>query len=406
MRRALFLALVVTAAPATAQPPADQPQLITVTGARIQDFRDRLAACLARHCPANEDADATLALAEALFLNGAYGEARREVRASLGRNNRLVRQYPEPVADLYRAHARLSRHLGYDDQAARSTYSILRSLEAGIPEEDHRHFTARFEIADLQMTMGNPNRARGALAELIRIARAAGREDVATLAELRTLWFDYAVDAYGDAKPRLIAMTRLTGPADRMRALGARLLLARIYRTEGDAARADALLAEVGRGSGARHLISAPSYQLQMRETQNIGEIAATSDMSGDTLMAYSNASSRAPDNFQDKWIDVGFWVMPDGRVSGLEIQRRRGETQWADPLIESIRGRVYSSAPEPTYRLERYTYTSGYETATGTRVLRHSPRARVEYLDLTVNAPADPERPAPPGAPSGGAVR
>ena len=92
-------------APALAQQAAPG-QNITVTGVRIQDYRDRLAACLARNCPVNEDVDATLALAEALFLNGEYREARERRRASLGRNrDARPRSFPEPVSDLYRVDA-------------------------------------------------------------------------------------------------------------------------------------------------------------------------------------------------------------------------------------------------------------------------------------------------------------
>jgi hypothetical protein len=403
---AASLLVLAAAAPATALdlpqvPPTDvnAPRAgeigrpIVVTGIRIQDYRDRLAACLARHCPVNEDVDATLALAEAYFLNGDYGPGRQAVRASIGRNRDQASAFPEPVSDLFRAHTRLSRHLGYDDQAARSANDILRALQAGIPQEDYRHFTARLEIADLQMGMGNANRARRELAELIRAARAANRDDVVAMAELRTIWFDYIVDAYGDSKSRLIEMTLATDPAQRFRANGAKVLLARIYRSENNTARADALLAEVGRGDGAqaqRRLISSPPYALQAHERTNAMELIADSGTRRglESIMSMSNASHRVTDNFQDKWIDVGFWVMPDGRVSSLEIVRRSADAQWADPLVESIEGRVYSTGPEPTYRLERYTYTSGYTTATGTHMQQHSPNARVEYLDLTANAP------------------
>ncbi len=383
-------------APATngAQVPEGSPPIV-VTGIRVQSYRDRLAACLARNCPANEDADATLALAEALFLNGDYSEARQAVRASIGRNRRQVSSYPEPVSDLYRAHARVSRHLGYDDQAARSTNEILRALQAGIQQEDYRHFTARLEIADLQMAMGNATRARRELAELARVARASGREDVAIMAGLRTIWFDYIVDRYGDAQSRLIEMSRSTDPGRRLQATGAKVLLARIYRAEGDTRRADALLAEIGRGSSAqRRLISSPPYVLQAQEVANAMEMVASAGgpIGQASVIGLGNTLHRMPDNFRDKWIDVGFWVMPDGRVSSLEVVRRSNEDRWADPLLESIRGRLYSTAPEPTYRLERYTYTSSYEPASVSRMQQHSPRARVEYLDLTANAP-----PAPP---------
>jgi hypothetical protein len=393
----ILLALASTPAWAF-QPPqapaqqADPTHEITVTGVRPETYRQRLAACLARHCPPNEDADATLALAEALFLNGGYEEGRSAVGASLARNRPFVRQFPEAVSDLHRAYARLSRHLGYDDQAARSTNEILRSLQAGIPREDYRHFTARLEIAELAMAMGYAARAERELRELERVAHDAGREDVVTIARLRGLWFDYIADPQGDAKRRLTALAAATDPSHRMEASGAKLLLARIYRGEGDTRRADALLAEVGQGSSVhRRLISAPTYQLQMQERRNAMEL--TDDLA--TIVALGNTINRMPDNFRDKWIDVGFWIMPDGHVDGVEIQRSGGEAHWADPLIESIRGRIYSTATEPTYRLERYTYTSRYERATESRMVQHTPQARLEYLDLTGNAPP----PAPPPA-------
>lgn len=377
-------------ASAAAPGPGAEPPIV-VTGIPLQSYRDRLARCLARNCPVNEDVDATLALAEALFLNGAYGEGREAVHASIRRNRRHAAAFPEPVSDLFRAHSRLSRHLGFDDQAARSTSEILRALQAGIAREDHRHFTARLEIADLQMLMGNARRARRELADLIQISRAAGREDVATMAELRTIWFDYIVDRYGDAKPRLIALARSTDPAARLRTTGAKVLLARLYRQEGDSRRADALLAEVGRGTAEqRRLISSPPYQLQVQEVPNALEVVASSGGPAGMAMAVSlgNTINRMPDDFRDKWIDVGFWVMPDGRVDGLEVVRESSEHQWADPLLQAMRGRLYSTAPEATYRLERYTYTSRLGEGSGTRIAQHSRQARVEYMDLTANAP------------------
>src|SRR5688500_16139748 len=207
MRFVLVAGLMLFAAPAGAQQEeryTEPTEPIIVTGIRIQDYRDRLRACLARGCPPNEDADATLALAEALFLNGDYEEGREAVHASLRRNRDEARGYPEPVSDLYRAHGRLSRHLGFDREALRSTHGILEALQEGLPTEDHRHFTARFELAEMQMAMGRIGAARRELDRLAQIARAAGREDVAIRAELRTLWFNYIADEHGPARSRLI----------------------------------------------------------------------------------------------------------------------------------------------------------------------------------------------------------
>ena len=391
MRLVLLAAGLSAISPALAQREPQEQAPITVTGVRIQDYRDALRRCLARRCPTNEDADATLALAEALFLNGGYHEARGELQASLRRNRDQAGSYPEPVSDLYRAHARLSRHLGQDTDARRSTYGILSALREGIPQEDHRHFTARLELSEMQMLQGDINGARRELAQLARSARAAGREDVATIADLRTLWFELIANPQSAARQRLIQMSRLDRPADRMRMTGAKILLARLYRSGGENARADALLAEVGRatrGGARRRLLHAPAFVLQVQDPNNIA------NTNGESLNV-ANVLSRMSDNFEDKWIDVGFWVMPDGRVAGLEIMRQSHRPDWADPLLASIRGRAYSTGPEPTYRLERYSYTAPYERVTGTHIPRRTRGARVEYLDLT----AGEQAPGPPPA-------
>ncbi len=109
-----------------------------------------------------------------------------------------------------------------------------------------------------------------------------------------------------------------------------------------------------------------------------------------------ANVGDRLVDNFDDKWIDVGFWIRPDGRVEALEIVRRRGGASWAEPLLRSIRGRRYAASDgASTYRLERYTYTSGYnEYGSGTRTATRSPRARVEYFDLSASTAPCRQRP------------
>jgi tetratricopeptide (TPR) repeat protein len=398
MRTALLIGLLAaTSVPAFAQDndtPAAQPraqsggQEVTVTGRRIQDYRARLAACIARGCPPNEDVDASLALAEVEFESGAYEDARRTILQSLGRNRQHARTFPEPVADLYRSRARVARHLGHGDESLRSTLDVRRTLQAGIPTEDYRHLTARLEVAEAYTRASRLEEARDELADLARVARAINRPDVATLAELRGTWISYLLAPYGDARSRLLEMTR--DPSNRMRAVGAQILLARIYRDQGDPHRADQLVAELAqRDTGRRALVFSPPYVLQARETIEEGGTV--------------NVNTRIADTFDRTWIDVGFWVMPDGRVDGLEIIRQRGNTDWADPLLRSIRGRRYTVAADnvPTFRLERYTYTADLERVSGTRIMQRGQRARVEYYDLSTGEPppdvAIPERPPTP---------
>ena len=400
MLSALLLTMTSATLAYAAAAPEPPPQRIVVTGQRIQDFRDRLAACLARNCPTNEDADASLALAEALFLAGDYRDGRGILQASLRRNSGNARNFPEPVSDLYRAHARLSRHLGFADDTRRSSYGTLQALREGLPTEDHRHFTARLELAENLISAGNIGGARRELRRLAEIAGAAGRADVVVLAELRGLWFDYIASRAGEegngaaeTKARLARLSENTDPAERMRAAGARILLARIYRIEGDAARSETLLAGLGRSSApssARRVLYSPPYQLATQQIEPINSASTFRE-----LIRFSSGRGQTGDNFENTWIDVGFWVLPNGEVSGLEVLRRGANLDWADPLLRSIRGRRYTQSAEASYRLERYSYTADYERTLRSHIAQRSRRARVEYLDLTVEGAA----PGPPPA-------
>lgn len=356
--------------------PGESGRPIVVTGIRIRDYRDRLAACLARRCPVNEDVDATLALAEVLFLSGDYNNSRSAIRASLGRNRREAERFPEPVSDLYRANARVSRHMGMDRDAQLSTWGILRALQAGLPQEDHRHFTARLEIVQSLIAFGRYDQARHELAELADHARAAGRDDVVAGTELRRLWVSYLQAPTGSAQRELVA---LSASSDPRRSIGAKMLLVRIYGERREPARANALMAELGRGSRRRQLLHNPPFQLQVQD------MAGDPDSVTQFGSAIDSTLARRPGNIADQWIDVGFWIQADGSVAGLEVVRSEGRSDWAAPLLESIRGRRYSTASdnEPTFRVERYTYTSGYEMRAGSHIMQRSPRARVEYFDL-----------------------
>ena len=375
------------------EPPQGPP--IVVTAQSIADYRARLAACLARHCPVNEDVDASLALAEALFIQADYRGARTAILQSLHRNQGQAAQYPEPVSDLFRADSRVERHLGNDPNAQYATRSILSALQRGIPQEDYRHFTARLEIADSELAFGHYTRARSELGELARIARAADRDDVVAMTDLRRLWVDYLEAPHGLTENRLRDLAARTGPADQYRSVGARLMLARIYRERGDFARSDAMLAGIG-GGERRQLLFSPPYELEGRE---IGlQPGETHDIMAGTSAGLPTIG-RLSNNFEDKWIDVGFWIQPDGSVASLELMRRGGPPEWAGPLLQSIRGRRYSTNSQPTYRMERYTYTAGYELRSGSHMLQRAPRARVEYLNLSDAPPPSPQPPA--GAPS-----
>lgn len=374
MVTALLIGLAAAAAQPAAAPRQDEGPAIVVTGERIKDLRRALEECLARNCPPSEDVDATLALAEAEFLNGDYEDAEQSIRASVSRNQRHAARYPEPVADLWRSQARVQAHRGLDPQALRSTRNILNTLREGLPREDHRHFTARLELVEIMSRTGDLRGAAEQLRELERTARAAGREDVARVAAMRLLRISYlASGRSGPALRRLEQLAALTDPDRQFEAVSARMFLARVYRQRGDIARSDRLLAGIPRsGDDRRQLLYAPPLDLPEDQSED-------SRTSGST-------TRRIADNFHNTWLDIGYWIEPSGRVSGLEILRQGSSPDWAGPLLKSIRGRVYAPSGDgtPSYRLERYSYTAPFELVTGSRILARSRRARIEFVDLT----------------------
>jgi hypothetical protein len=383
------------------QPPAQAngQQTIVVTGDRIADYRRRLAECLARHCAPNEDIDATTALAEVLFEAGDYRGARTALLGSIGRNRREAAHYPEPVSELYRANALLARHLGFDADAQRSTWEILHALQAGIPVEDARHFTARLEVVESLIAFGEYYQAQDQLRELARRARAAGRDDVVAATELRGLWLEYLQAPHDDTIVR--RLTLLSNAADGHRAVPARLLLIRIYNARGQTQQAEALIAGLaGRGT-RRQLLFAPSYDLVQQDNvegraangRSILRAIEGGGGAGGTPILADNLTDRLTDVY-DQLIDVGFRIRPDGTVADVQVVNHRGAVGWESPLLQSISGRRYAIARDgsETYRVERYSYTAERRTQglTGTHIGNRSPRGRVEFRELSeTNVPA-----------------
>jgi hypothetical protein len=384
----LFLASLATQAPAQAPPAETGSQNITVVGRRIQDQREVLARCLARNCPPNEDIDATLGLAEMQFEAGDYRGARQTMRESVGRNRRHAAAYPVPVSDLYRSLSRVASHMGEEREARLSALRIGETLEAGFGAGDPRLLGARMEYANTLLTTGDRVRAIPVLEDLERDARRAGRADVADMAQLRLLWIRYLGGQKGPVKAQLERLARASAPADRFLSVGATVLLAGIHRREGDARTADALIAQLGRmHGGQRAMIFQPPYQLRFQ-----GPAVEAGGFVGADDLRNSTVSERT-------WIDVGFWINPDGTVRDLEVVREGEPHVWAEPLLEAIRGRRYSASADgsATYRLERYTYTANLEARTGSLSRQRSTQGRVEYLDLTREG-AEPGEPPAPG--------
>lgn len=377
MAKLFLIALLLLPAPAAAAQADEDGPRIVVTGKPLKETERALAECLSRKCPPDRDIDATLAHAENLFLAGDYKEARGITLASIGRNKGHARAYPVPVADLYRTNGRIAAHLGEGRSYESSTLAMRRSLKSGLADGDLRLIGADLEVASMNASLGRFDTTLRIYGEVERESRRIGREDLAGRAKVLAAWTHHLSGRTWLARKALEDISADRAPGARMARLTSLILLSRLDRKEGRLQSSDALVGELRAMGGTKPiLLYDPGIERTVRDADRLGG---------------SVTHLMATDNFDDRWVDVGFWVTPDGRVDDAEILRSRGPISWTGPLLRSIAGRIYSPVAEPggTYRVERYSYTSLWRSdVTGTRIRQRSPDARIEMLDLT----AEPE--------------
>ena len=252
---------------------------------------------------------------------------------------------------------------------------MKRSLAAGLPRNDIRLIAADMEVAAMYTSVRDLDAASLVYRDVERKAHEMGRDDIAGAARVRKAWL---LDLAGLSWLARQDLKRIAADSREVEAnrASARALHSSLDREKAKASGQDAIAAAARTAEGPTPVLL---YQPQL----DLPEVR-TNDV-GTTLRLV------ATDNFDDRWIDVGFRVTPEGKVADLEILRSHGPISWTPPLIKAIGGRVYSrvAKPEGTYRIERYTYTSFWLDVTGSRMRQRSPNARIEYLDLT----ADPDR-------------
>ena len=258
-------------------------------------------------------------------------------------------------------------------------------------------------------TTRNHERARLYYERIADQARKDGRPDVAALAELR-MTLRHLPPYMREARVTKIAYS--TDPHTTAAQLEARLALARIAYEQKRPGKGDSIVRGLSQFDIKKPiLVYAPPWELSSGSDAGDGSVdqvgspdggvpATIADDGGrgglGTPSAFPAAgggagaaftTARMALNVKDMWIDVGFHITPDGRVSDVQVLRKHGDIGWTKPLLASIGGRRYTPAvpgsPEASRR-ERYTYTSGLEPGTGTKLAQHSPAPRVEYFDLS----------------------
>lgn len=390
----VLLASGIGAAPALAQSkPAettDTRDPIVVTGVRLEDSEKALQDCIARHCPPDKDIAATLRHAENQFVAGRYKDARTTLLASRGRNKRFGKQYPVPVSDLLRANSRVAAHLGEGEAYRIGAYDVVSTLKAGLPADDPRILVAQIEVGDSFARFDRPDAAEDSYRAVARRAHALGYTNVEGYALLRiaSLFSQYSQRNPGNYKaPALRALNDLIDTPDpKLKPYGkaAQVLKARLLMKGGDSSAVDALIA---------------AYRTEQPTTKPVLLFAPTiktTEMSDRAFNSGEQIGRIANKDFDDQWVDISFWVAPDGRVTDAGVLRQSEHLSggWAKPIVEAISGRRYAPlALDPSdpgvLRVERYTFTSRWTYQTGSRVRVRDPIPQIEVLDLSADAPA-----------------
>ncbi len=377
----LLLAALGTACPALA---ADNDTIV-VTARSMKDTANDLAACLARKCPPDEDIKATLAHAENQFVAGDYKSARSTLLKSVGRNRGAAKGYPLPVSDLMRANARVAVNLGERESYQLSTIAIRDALKEGLPADDLRIVAATIEVADMRARLGSPEEARRTYRDAMAKAEAKGDVRLATIAKLRSilvLMQSGEPEDIKDGRKQLVELQKGTDPRYETARLVAGVMLARLDRKAGDKTATDTLIAayKAKGGTDRPTLLAYDPIKQPQQAAAGPGGTALT---------------LAATKSFENRWVDIGFWISPDGKTSDIEVIRQGGnDTTWAKPVLTSMATRVYAPLKrEPgdpgVYAVERYTLTSFWENRIGTRFRDRSKYERIEQVDLTTEEPA-----------------
>jgi len=351
---------------------------IVVSGRRLSEAH---AACVEQGCSPLRDAQASIAFAEQQFRDGAYLKARRTLMAAISRNKRHAATDPKPVSALYEAYATVSLHDGDLDAFKGAVGQQVRTLRDNLPANDPAVVAATFATGDMWLEIGKGRTAEISYKTVEREASANGNAVLALQATLRRVRLANARgDTAGAARLMAEAEARPIAADPKLRAV-LQVVRLRLAAGRKDDTQIDQLVRAIGHyGSTRPTLIWAPSY-----ESTGIAaaqEAAAKFDLR-------NPVPARSSDVDPIQWVDIGFWIRPDGKTNEPEILRGSRSTGWAGYLLKQVSERRYTGfstggADHGVYRVERFTLRGTYQVPTGSLIRRRGDAARLEVLDLT----------------------
>lgn len=392
--KTLALLLALSAAQQTPETKGDSDTVV-VTAKRLDVTDKALKACIARACPPDEEVAAALAHAENQFVEGDYLKARQTLLATIGRVDCRAKDYPVPVANIWRAESRIAAHMGERTAMQSAQFEAIDALKAGLDKSDSRVLLQRLQVADGFIKQGRIDMGRAAYRAVIDQARDLKASTVEGTAMLRIALIDAALaglpanalhpsSRYGSteanerqARKSIDALLATTDPQLAGFRDAARLIGARLDARSGDMRGIEAIVADYARNKPTRAVLL---YVPLMKDEG--------------TFFDPNRRGLLGEQDFVGQWIDVTFVIGADGRVEDVEVLRQSPtlRNDWVAPVLATVAGRRYAPIDLPAglagmRRVERYTMTAFKSVSTGTRMAsRETPR--LEMLDLTADPP------------------
>lgn len=365
------------------------PSDIVVTGQRLVEVQ---AECARGGCTPLRDAQATIALAEVKFRDGAYQDAKKLLAAAISRNRDDASAAPRPVAAIYEAYSTVALHEGDKLDYRRAVANQVRVLKDNLPADDAAVVAASTALGDMWIELRDYRQAELTYRGIEENAREAGQDRAAMMAGMKLAWIQAARGEDRRAYALLNELEARPLAQNAGYATALRVLRLRIAARGADDAKVTELIAALNQGNEADPvLIWSPGYDSD----------AVTAANNDARKFGTTDAVQVRPSDYSPvTWVDVGFWIRPDGRTEDIEILRGTRARGWTGPVLRQIAARRYSASGTGTgdqpgqgqYRVERYTQRTDYFTPTNSFIKRRVATGGFDVLDLTEAPAAAPE--------------
>lgn len=355
------------------------PDDVVVSGQRLDEA---YAACRVGRCTPLRDAQVSVAKAEQLVRDGRYLDAKRLLASAVARNRDQAASAPKPVAALYEAFATVSWQEGDQDAYRRAVNGQVRTLREHLPSDDPAVVDTGIALGDMWMKLGNFQSAGAVYEATEQRAREAKQEATAVSAAIHLAWLAVAQRRSQDARAILTRIEQSPIATDPEVRGVLPIIRMRIAVDERDDAAVDRFVTEIA-AQDARHaprLVWAPALKASAAQSAS-KDARRWNDR--DPMLAHSSEVRGI------SWVDIGFWVRPNGRTDQVEVLRGTRGTAWARPVLNQIGERRYTVSAGPdagagAYRVERYTLRGDYQRPIGSLIRRRAGVPAIEMLDLT----------------------